>query len=119
MRGDRKVAGAQLFSILQFVDVVDRSDWRDHPDLRVALSYSTFGKHSSAPRTRHHAGTAQSLQFRDAAGVIEVYVRVHDQLDVFDSKTETPDVGDDLRDGLRQVSVNQNVAAVGRDQDGT
>lgn len=112
MRGDRKVAGAQLFSVLQFVDVVDRSDWRDHAGLRVALSYPTFGKHSSAPRARHHARTAQSLQFRNAAGVVEMHMRVHYQLDVLNAKTESPDVGDDLRDGLRQVSVNQNVAAL-------
>jgi hypothetical protein len=46
------------------------------------------------------------LQFCDASGVIEVDVRIDDQLYVFDSKTQLADVRGNLSRRFREAAIN-------------
>ena len=61
---------------------------------------------------------AQLLQCGNTARVIEMDVRVHDKFDVFNLKTKRANMGNDLRNRLREVSVDQDVTCLGRDQNG-
>jgi hypothetical protein len=45
--------------------------------------------------------------------MIEMRVRVHDQLDVFHAKAGRADIGDDLRHRFGQCSVDEHVAGLG------
>src|ERR1700733_7486025 len=51
--------------------------------------------------------------------MIEVHMRVHHQLHIFNAKTERLDVLDNLRRRLRQCTVNQHMASRGNDKDRT
>ena len=70
-------------------------------------------------RAGGHQRIAAPLQFGQAARMVDVAVRIEDQLHVLDAKTQGGDIGDDLGRRFRQAAVDQHVALRRRHQHGT
>ena len=60
-------------------------------------------------RARDDFRAAALLQLRDAAGMIEMHVRIENDLDVAELEAELLDVLRDERRGFRQGAVDQNM----------
>jgi len=78
--------GLQGFAIFQDFDAAYTSNGNDQAELWIIARHDSPLHDIGRPRTRGNASTAQFLQFCNTAGVIEVNVRVHAKLDVFDAK---------------------------------
>src|SRR5690606_32314219 len=61
--------------------------------------------------------SAELLQFRHAARVVEVHVRGDDPANVLNPKSQGTDVRRDLRGRLRQRGIDQHMAARRSDED--
>jgi len=72
---------------MQFVHVLDRGYSVDNAKLRIASANAARFHHSRTPRAGEHSRSAEALQFCDAAGMIEVDVRIQNEFHVFDSKS--------------------------------
>src|SRR5215213_5327970 len=96
--GEFDAADAEGLAVAQGVGPRDERHGRDAAELRVALSHPRLRQHLDAPRACRHARAAQPLQLSYSAAVIEMHVRVDDELHVFDAEPERAYVGDDLRD---------------------
>ena len=71
----------------------DSGDGSDRAKLRVVARQRAFVHDVRGPLAYGNAGSAEPLQFGNAAGVIEMGVRVYDELDVFDAKSQRADAG--------------------------
>src|SRR5690349_2319272 len=118
VRSDRDVAELERLSVADATHVGHRWKRRRNQKLRIAAIAAATLDGSRAIRTRDNRRVRNRLQLGDAAGMIEMRVRVEDVFHVFDAKTELADVGLDLRGRLGERTVNQNVPCVGRDEYG-
>ena len=112
MRRDHKIADTKGISVGEFVHILNWRDRRQRPKLRVTSSYAALTQDGCTPLAGDDACAAQPLQFRNPTGVVEMHMRIQDELHIFDTKTKRFDVGGDLRRRLRQSSVNQDVSSV-------
>ena len=117
MRGDGNCAGTQVLTIVDGLYSRDSGDGSEGAKLRVVARDRTFVHDVRGPLACGNTGPAEPLQFGNAAGVIEMGVRVYDELDVFDAKSQRADVGNDQRRRLGQRAVDEDMASVGGDQD--
>jgi len=106
------------FSIVEIVHISNRGDLNRADELRVSTAGPTCSHDFRSPRTSEHTRTADPLQFGDSSRMIVVHMGVEDDLHVFDSESERMYIADDERHRLGQISVDQNVAAIGSDQNG-
>jgi hypothetical protein len=73
---------------------------------------------TSAGAARRHRCTAETLEGGNAARVVVMGVRVHDEANGLGAESERPDVLVDQCRRLRQPAVEQDAPCVGCDQDG-
>ena len=118
MRGDGNCAGAQVLTIFDGLHSCDSGDGSEGAKLRVVVRHGAFVHDVRGPLACGNTGPAEPLQFGNAARVIEMGVRVYDELDVFDAKSQRADVGNDQRRRLGQRAVDEDMASLGGDQDG-
>ncbi len=117
MRGERNVANPKHFAVSEDCNELDFGDWRKNAKLRIVLPYSALAEHWCAPLARSYSRVTPSLQLRDSAGVIEVYMGIENKLYIFNSESQTPDVVSDLLCGFGKRTVNKNVARRRGDKD--
>jgi hypothetical protein len=79
--------------------------------LRIVASYSTVSHHGATPRAGIYPRSTEALQLRDPACMVEVDVRVHDDLHILNTKPKGTNVSDNLCSGLGQSAVDQDVSA--------
>jgi hypothetical protein len=113
-----ELADSEGFTIVKRFDIGDRRDSGDDSVLRVIGRNSAFLQNRGTPSTGNDTRAALALQFGNASSVIEVNVRIDDQLYILDTKAERADVGDNLRGGFRQCGVDKNVTGGGSDEEG-
>src|SRR5258708_3616660 len=118
MCGDGNCAGAQVLTIFDGLYSRDSGDGSEGAKLRVVARHRTFVHDVRGPLACGNTGPAEPLQCGHSAGVIEMGVRVYDELDVFDAKSQRADVGNDQRRRLGQRAVDEDMASLGGDQDG-
>jgi hypothetical protein len=85
-------APAVKVCILQDLYVRDPSDRDDNSKLRIVAGNSAPLHDLCRPVARRHPRAREFLEFRNTAGMIEMGVRVDDQLDVFRSKAKRADI---------------------------
>jgi hypothetical protein len=97
MRSDGNCASAQVLTIFDGLYSRDWGDGLEGAKLRVVARRRTSVHYVRGPLACGNTGPAMPLQFGNAASVIEMGVRVYDELDVFDAKSQRADVGNDQR----------------------
>jgi hypothetical protein len=86
-------------------------------DLGVVVAHRTATQYLRSNWAASDDGTAQLLQLSNAACMIEVYMRVQNQLHVFDLETERSDIAGDLLSSLGHGTIDQNVSLIRSDKD--
>src|SRR5256885_16250034 len=97
MRSEGDSPSLQGFDIPERLHLLDLGDGNDDAELRIVARHCASFDDVRGPLARRHTSAAKLLQLGNAAGVIEVGVRVDDELDVFHAKTKRMDIGNDLR----------------------
>jgi hypothetical protein len=87
VRGHHDSADSEAVGVVQDVYIRDSRDRPYGAILRVVFPHATAPHDSRTPLARHDAFPAQLLQFRNPAGVVEMNVRIDNNLHVFNSKT--------------------------------
>lgn len=116
--GHREETNVQRLAIFNDLHVWNGNDRRQDTVLRIIMC--------DEPRPQDFRGRCAGCNYRsgttldlsDSTSVIEVHVRVEDELDVFDPEAECVDVREDTRRGLWKAAVNENVATARRDENG-
>src|SRR5579872_1705458 len=85
-------------------------------ELRIIRPGVTLSEYDCARLARCHCRSAQPLQLGDATGMIKVDMRIENELHILDPQAQLPDAGRNLCCRFRQIAVNEDVAAVGRDE---
>ena len=117
--GENDVSHFQLLTVVDDFDMGDGWDGADLAILRVIFCDTPGFEDGCAPGACGHFCAAEALQFRDASGVIEVDVGVKNELDVLETEAESANVGCDQRGGFGKRSVDEDMAVIGGDEDGT
>jgi hypothetical protein len=120
MRRHRKVADLQRFAIPEYAHIRDflQHRWLGGVVLWIVLADGAAFQRGGSGRTGRHLRSAGALQGGEATGVIEVFVGVQDQLDVFHFEAEFTNAGGDQRRRLRQGAIDQDMAALSGNQNG-
>ena len=116
VRSENRPAELERLASVQFGDIPDACNRRDHAILRIVTSHAAVPHHRGTPSAGIHPRTTQTLQVRDPACVVEVDMRVDDDFDILNLKTEGTNVGNNLCGGLGQSAVNENVSCFRRDE---
>src|SRR5262249_26723714 len=121
VRGDSERAHAQFLAVGDLPHVLQGREVVVLPperELRILCRGTAAFERAPGGRARGNLRTAGPLQGRDTAGVVVVRVRVQDELHVFQAEAELPDVRGDLRRGLREAAIDEDVAFLRGDEDG-
>lgn len=118
MSGELERSDAEDFAVVKRFDVGDGRDTANDAVLWIVGGDAAFFQNGSTPFTGGDAGAAQTLQLGDASGMIEVNVRIDDELHVFDAKAESAKVGDNMRDGFGKVGVEEHMTGIRGDENG-
>src|SRR5215472_10855184 len=110
MSRDRGCADAKACAVAKRAHVLHGYDSADSSRLGIVARYAAFFEHLGAPWAGDNPRPASALQFCDSASMVEVDVRVHDQLHVFEAEAEGFYVGRDLSCRLRQVAIDENMS---------
>src|SRR5260370_143494 len=100
MRRDGDGPGLQGFAIPESLHLLDSGAGNDAAELRIVARHCACFHGVRGPLARRYASAAKLLQFGNTAAVIEVDVRVDDELDILHAKTKRMDIGNDLRHRL-------------------
>lgn len=107
---------AEGLAVVKRCNVIDGYDAADDSVLGIVGGHAALFEDRGAPVAGRYASPAKALQLRNAPGVVEVNVGIDDELDVFDAEAEGANIGDDLRDGFGEASVDENMAGCGGDE---
>ena len=116
---DRDLAHPKGFAVPQFPHMLDWSNPGQYAVLWIRPSHAAFLHHRCAPLTGIHLGAADALQFGNSACVIEMHMRIQNELHIFNAKPQRPYIRYYQLRRLRQTSIDQDVPGFGRDQDRT
>ena len=95
VRGDGKLPDAKRLAVAQQLDARHLRNRGDGSVLRVVATDAGLGHDCRAPRAGNHRRAAPALQFRKAPGMVEVDVRIHNQLHVLRPKAQRTNAGGD------------------------
>ncbi len=104
------------FAVAQNTDLFDAMDGGSLSVLRIGAAYPTCLQNARAPLAGYDVRATQTLQLRYPTRMIEMNVRIHDQLHIFNAKTQRLNIGDDLLCRFRECSVHQHMSGIRGDQ---
>jgi cation transport regulator ChaB len=87
--------------------------------LRIGLAGAAGAQYLHGSLASQHSRAGHFLQFGNTAGMVHVLVRIEDEFNICDVKTQLADMAGNLYRRLFGSAVDQNVPGVRRDQHGT